>query len=82
MHVIRLTDPPVSSRPNPQVMQVPNDRPLTDAQRTTLDFARRDLDEARAADLAALSAASLIFLVERLRGRLDEVLAVLDNLDD
>lgn len=63
-------------------MNVPNDRPLTDAQRTTLLFARRDLDEARAADLATLPAASLILLVERLRGRLDEVLAVATELDD
>lgn len=53
--------------------------PLSDTQRTTVEFARRDLTDARAADLATLPAASLILLIERLRGRLDEVLDLLDN---
>lgn len=48
--------------------------PLTDSQRTRIDFARRDLDAARAEDLAQLDAAGLILLVERLRGRLGDML--------
>lgn len=55
---------------------------LTAAQRTRIDLARKDLDAARAEDLAALSGASLILLVERLRGRLDDVLLICDELHD
>lgn len=53
---------------------------LTDLQRTRIDFAQRELDSARAEDLAQLDAASLIIMVERLRGRLGDVLEVLDEL--
>ena len=55
---------------------------LTDEQRSRLDFAHRDLDEARTADLGEMSGASLILLVERLRGRLDDVLQVVDEISD
>lgn len=55
---------------------------LTDEQLSRLDFARRDLDEARTADLADMSVASLILLVERLRGRLDDVLQLVDETND
>lgn len=54
--------------------------PLTDTQQSRLEFARRDLDEARAADLAALPASLLIVQIERLRGRLDDVLRLVDEL--
>lgn len=53
--------------------------PLAPAQQTVIDFARRDLNEARAADLASIDEARLILLVERLRNRLDAVLDVLDE---
>lgn len=63
--------------------QTPQPRPahpkLCPPQRSRVDFARTDLDDARAADLAAMSAASLILLVERLRGRLDDVLHLIDE---
>ena len=55
---------------------------LTDEQRSRIAFARRDLDEARTADLAELPGASLILLVERLRGRLDDVLQLVDETSD
>nr|WSS66789.1 hypothetical protein OG284_36825 [Streptomyces sp. NBC_01177] len=58
----------------------PDPTPLTAAQRAAVDFAQMDLAEARAADLAALGEAGLILTVERLRGRLDEVLAVIEEL--
>jgi hypothetical protein len=54
--------------------------PLDPSQQTTVDFARRDLAEARAADLAAIDDAQLILLVERLRGRLHQVLEVVDEV--
>lgn len=47
---------------------------LTSEQQTRIDFARRDLETARATDLAQLPPAGLILLVERLRRRLDDVL--------
>ncbi|MFK0125560.1 hypothetical protein ACIQSP_19875 [Streptomyces nigra] len=53
---------------------------LTPIQRTTVDFARRDLAQARAADLAVIDAAHLILLVEQLRGRLHQVLEVVDEV--
>ncbi|MEU0018066.1 hypothetical protein ACFVOO_16380 [Streptomyces rochei] len=53
---------------------------LTDLQRTRIDFARRELDSARAEDLAQLPADGLILMVERLRSRLDDVLGLLDEM--
>ncbi|MFF9690210.1 hypothetical protein [Streptomyces sp. NPDC014623] len=58
----------------------PDPTELTAAQRAAVDFARQDLAEARSADLAALGEAGLILMVERLRGRLDEVLTVVDEI--
>jgi hypothetical protein len=55
---------------------------LTDTEQTILDFARRDLESAHAADLAQMPAASLILTVERLRTRLDSVLELLDDVSD
>ncbi|MFD3917362.1 hypothetical protein [Streptomyces sp. NPDC058603] len=65
---------------------LPNDpfpRPravLTLDQKTSVEFAVRDLSDARATDLATLPAPALIILVERLRSRLDDVLTVLTDV--
>jgi hypothetical protein len=48
-------------------------------QRSRIDFARRDLDYARSEDLAQLPTAGLILLVERLRGRLGDMLDLIDE---
>lgn len=61
-------------------MQADEHAPLTASQRGRIEFARRDLDEARAADLAELPPAALIFQVERLRGRLDDMLALINEM--
>lgn len=53
---------------------------LTDAQRSRIEFARRDLTDARAADLALLPVPTLILQVERLRSRLDDMLRLLDDI--
>lgn len=58
----------------------PGQTRLTDLQRTRVDFARRDLESARAEDLAQLDAAGLILVVERLRGRLADVLEVVGEI--
>jgi hypothetical protein len=55
-------------------------RTLTDSQATRLDFARRDLDNARAADLAQLDAAGLILMVERLRNRLGDTIDLITEM--
>lgn len=56
--------------------------PLTDSQKTRMDFARRDLEDARATDLAQLEAAGLILTVERLRGRLHDVIQLVDEITE
>jgi hypothetical protein len=53
---------------------------LTHLQRDRIDFARRDLESARAEDLAQLPPAGLILLVERLRGRLGDVLDLMTEI--
>lgn len=58
----------------------PHPGPLTDLQRTRIDFARRDYENARAADLGQLDAAGLVLLVEKLRGRLGDMLDLLDEV--
>lgn len=55
---------------------------LTDLQRSRIDFARRDLESARAEDLGQLAPAGLILLVERMRGRLAEMLDLIDEACD
>lgn len=52
---------------------------LTNLQRSRIDFARRDLESARAEDLGQLPQASLILLVERMRGRLDDILKLIEE---
>lgn len=54
--------------------------PLTDLQKSRVDFARRDLGTARAEDLAQLDAAGLILVVERLRGRLGDMLDLIGEV--
>jgi hypothetical protein len=53
---------------------------LTAEQATRIDYARRDLEYARSEDLAQLEAAGLILVIERLRGRLDDVLTLVDEI--
>jgi hypothetical protein len=55
---------------------------LTDLQRSRIDFARRDLESARAEDLGQMPQAGLILLVERMRGRLDDMLALIDEISE
>jgi hypothetical protein len=55
--------------------------PLTDLQRTRVDYARRDYEYARSEDLAQLDAAGLILLVETLRGRLDDMLNLVEEIN-
>lgn len=54
--------------------------PLTASQSGRIEFAHRDLDEARAADLAELPPTALILQVERLRNRLDDMLALIKEM--
>lgn len=54
--------------------------PLTDMQLSRVDFARRDLEAARSEDLAQLPSAGLILQIERLRGRLDDLLLLVDEI--
>lgn len=55
-------------------------RPLTPLQISRVDFAQRDLEAACAAELADLDPAELILVIERLRGRLDDTLALISEL--
>lgn len=50
---------------------------LSEEQAIRVEFARRDLDEARRADLATMSSPALILSVERLRQRLDDMLTLI-----
>lgn len=61
--------------------QGPADDPaLTNLQRDRLDFARRDLEDARARDLSDLDAARLILIITRLCSRLDDTLNLVDEV--
>jgi hypothetical protein len=53
---------------------------LTEGQKTRIEFARHDLEHARSEDLAQMDAAGLILLVERMRGRLGDILDIVDEL--
>ena len=68
-----MTDTP---QPTPELP------PLTSLQASRVDFAHRDLEYARAEDLAQLDPAGLILLVERLRGRLGDMLDLIDEVCD
>lgn len=54
--------------------------PLTPTQATRRDFARNDLEAARTEDLATMQPAGLILVIERLRGRLDDMLHLVDEI--
>jgi hypothetical protein len=58
----------------------PGRPPLTDVQSSRVDFARRDLEYARSENLAQLDAAGLILIVERLRGRLVDMLDLVEEI--
>lgn len=58
----------------------PNPGSLTSIQKTRIDFARRDFEYARSEDLAQLDAAGLILLIEKLRGRLGDMLDLVDEV--
>jgi hypothetical protein len=53
---------------------------LTNVQCDRVNFARRDYETARAEDLAQLPPANLILLVERMRGRLGDMLDLIDEV--
>jgi hypothetical protein len=53
---------------------------LTHLQRDRINFADRDYKEARAEDLAKLPRARLILLVERMRGRLGDMLDLMEEV--
>lgn len=55
---------------------------LTDLQRSRIDFARRDWEYARSEDLARIGEAGLILLVEKLRGRLGDMLDLVSEVAD
>jgi hypothetical protein len=55
-------------------------RALTPTQATRRDFARKDLESARTEDLATMQPAGLILIIERLRGRLDDMLHLVDEV--
>ncbi|MHB9857592.1 hypothetical protein [Streptomyces sp. YIM S03343] len=56
--------------------------PLTSTQRTRIDCARRDYEQARAEDLGRLSDAALILLVARILTRLGDALDLIDEITD
>lgn len=58
----------------------PGRPPLTDQQAARLDYARRDWEYARSENLVQLDDAGLILLVERLRGRLGDMLDLMDEV--
>jgi hypothetical protein len=58
--------------------QPPAPGPLTNSQRSRLDFARHDL--ARSEGVAQLDEGGLILLVERLRQRLDDMVSLVDEI--
>jgi len=53
---------------------------LDDMQKARLDYARRDLANFRAVDLAELEAPGLTLIVARLLTRLDDSLQVVDEI--
>jgi hypothetical protein len=53
---------------------------LTDLQRACIEYARRDYEQLRTEDLARLSDAALILLLERLRIRLYDMLQLIDEI--
>jgi hypothetical protein len=62
--------------------QPPTPGPLTDAQHIRLEGARHDLEYARSADVAQLDEGGLILLLDRLRGRLGDLLDLVNEVCD
>lgn len=63
----------------------PGDQPrprLGPSQLARIELARRDLCEAHTADLATADAASLVLLITRLRGSLDDTLTLVSEITD
>jgi hypothetical protein len=58
----------------------PDACPLTSSQATRVDFARRDLECARSADLADLDPDNLVLMIDRLRGRLGDILDLIGEV--
>ncbi|MFB7285414.1 hypothetical protein [Actinacidiphila glaucinigra] len=54
--------------------------PMCSARRARLSLARQDLDSARDAKLDSMDVAGLVLLVERLRGSLDDVIRLVDEV--
>ncbi|MEV3857706.1 hypothetical protein AB0J38_25700 [Streptomyces sp. NPDC050095] len=55
---------------------------LTPEQAARLDYARRDMDAARAHELEQIPSAGLILLVTRLLTRLDDMLLLVEEVAD
>lgn len=53
---------------------------LTGLQRDRIEYARRDLEDARGTNLTQMPPANLVLLVEKLRRRLDDTLKVVDEI--
>lgn len=64
------------------VVPKPPRPPLTGAQQTRLAMAEQDAATARKADLVAMDPASLVILVEHLRGTLDDLVRLVDEIAD
>jgi len=56
--------------------------PLTPQQRARLELVERDLDAARAMDLAVVDPAELIMMVERLRSALHDATRLIHDLSE
>jgi hypothetical protein len=60
--------------------QQPERPQLSDTQRDRRDFARRDLGNARGAELSDLPESGLVLLISNLIRRLDDCLSLVDEL--
>ncbi|NJP70059.1 hypothetical protein [Streptomyces sp. C1-2] len=58
----------------------PEPSSLTALQRTRIDYARRDLENARAEELTQLPPSGLILMIERLRHRLGDMLDLMTEV--
>ncbi|MEV7389647.1 hypothetical protein [Streptomyces sp. NPDC091215] len=54
--------------------------PLTDLQHDRITYARHDLNDVRAENLGNHDAAGLIFIIERLRSRLHDMIDLAEEL--
>lgn len=56
--------------------------PLTPQQQARVALAQRDLEEARAADLATIDAAALVMMVEKLRSSLYDTVRLVHEVTE